>query len=116
MKRILYFTTDFSAKNIAFASEQGVLMRNLNAYHPADTLENAEAVCGDVPKAYQHLPLFELPKQNGKTAQEMKALKTEEIKAKLTELGVAFEASAKKETLLTLLTQAVGDEGTNDAN
>lgn len=115
MKRVLYFTTDFSSENIAFAKEHGLLMRNLNAHHVSDTLENADFACGDVPEAYKYLPTFDLPKRKLEDVNDLKQLKVDEIKTKLTELGVNFEANAKKEELLSLLTQVVGNGGANNA-
>ncbi|QIA76649.1 HeH/LEM domain-containing protein [Rodentibacter caecimuris] len=101
-KRILYFTRDFSAPNIAFAKEKGLIMRNVGAYHSSDTLENADAVCGEVPERYQHLPLFDLG-QGGDPKDDLTKLKVDEIKAKLTALQVSFEPNAKKDELLALL-------------
>lgn len=62
MKKILYFTTDFSPENIAFAKANGLTPRNLNAYHNTDFVEQCDFVCGDVPERYAHLPQFELAK------------------------------------------------------
>ncbi|QPB42221.1 hypothetical protein [Rodentibacter haemolyticus] len=114
MKRILYFTHDFSAENIAFAKSKGLIMRNLGAYHSSDTLENADAVCGDVPERYQHLPIFDLGQGNDPNL-DLTKLKVEEIKAKLTALQVKFEPNAKKDDLLALLIAAEKGEN-NDPN
>lgn len=65
-KHILYFTRDFSPENVAFAKASGLKMRNVNAYHDADSLEMADLVCGEVPKRYQHLPRFEIVKPETK--------------------------------------------------
>lgn len=101
-KRILYFTRNFSAQNIDFAKEKGLIIRNLGAYHSSDALENADAVCGDVPERYQHLPLFDLG-QSSDIKDNLTKLKADEIKAKLTALQVNFEPNAKKDELLALL-------------
>lgn len=66
MERILYFTTDFSDKNQAFAKEQGLIIRNAHAYDVVDFIERCDKVCGDVPQAYQHLPQHELVKSETK--------------------------------------------------
>lgn len=62
MKKILYFTHDFSQENQDFAKEHGLLIRNAQAYETVDYLEKCDMVCGDVPLAYeQSYPIFELP-------------------------------------------------------
>lgn len=62
MKRILYFTDDFSQENQAHAKQHGLIIRNSLAYGDVDFVERCDMVCGNVPQAYQHLPVFELPK------------------------------------------------------
>lgn len=102
MKKVLYFTSDFSAENVAFAQKNGLVMRNLLAYQPTDFVENCDAVCGDVPERYQHFPVYELGvKQENQTDK----MTVDELKAKLTELGIEIPADAKKADLLALLVQ-----------
>lgn len=52
MKKVLFFTRDFSAENIQFAKDNGLLMRDLRAYGNDDFMEVCDAVCGDVPEVY----------------------------------------------------------------
>ncbi|MDP0299333.1 hypothetical protein Q7Z20_10780, partial [Glaesserella parasuis] len=59
--KILYFTHDFSPENVKFAKEKGLILRNLAAYHATDFIEQCDAVFGDVPERYQHLPKHTLP-------------------------------------------------------
>lgn len=71
MKKILYFTDDFSQKNQDFAKENGLLIRNSQAYDAVDYLEKCDMVCGDVPLAYeQAYPIFELPQLGQSNHQE----------------------------------------------
>ncbi|OOR86640.1 hypothetical protein B0181_11620 [Moraxella caviae] len=60
MAKILYFTTDFGQKNRALAKEHGLTIRNASQYKGDDFIEQCDFVFGDVPKQYQHLPVFEL--------------------------------------------------------
>ena len=60
MERILYFTDDFSQENQAYAKQHGLIIRNAKAYGTVDYLEQCDKVFGQVPKAYEHLPRFEL--------------------------------------------------------
>ena len=66
--KILYFTADFSEKNQKFAQENGLTTRNAKAYDDVDYLEQCDAVCGDVPKAYAGYPAHELPKAEPKAS------------------------------------------------
>lgn len=100
MKKILFFTTDFSESNIAFAKANGLVMRNLAAYQPTDFIEMCDAVCGEVPERYQHLPKYELKNSTSKSSEKMNV---EELKAKLAELGIDIPEGAKKADLLVLL-------------
>lgn len=71
MKKILYFTDDFSQENQDFAKEHGLLIRNAQAYETVDYLEKCDMVCGDVPLAYeQSYPIFELPQVGQSNHQE----------------------------------------------
>lgn len=60
MERILYFTDDFSQENQAYAKQHGLIIRNAKAYGTVDYLEQCDKVFGQVPKAYEHLPRFEI--------------------------------------------------------
>lgn len=83
--RILYFTDDFSQKNIQFAKKHGLTMRKRSAYAQVDTVEQCTAVCGDVPPAYlEKYPLHGLPKTEQQKAEEDARLKAE-AKAKAEE-------------------------------
>ena len=53
MKRVLYFTRDFSAENIAMAKDKGLIMRDIRVYGNDDFMETCDAVTGDVPKEYE---------------------------------------------------------------
>lgn len=64
--KILYFTADFGEKNQQFAKDNGLIIRNAKAYDDVDYLEQCDAVCGDVPKAYANYPVHELPKAEPK--------------------------------------------------
>ncbi|MFB6349477.1 hypothetical protein ACFBZI_08590 [Moraxella sp. ZJ142] len=72
--KILYFTTDFSDANLAYAKQHGLTVRDGLAYREIDFIETCDKVCGDVPDAYRHLPLFdekldEKPKRKVRNAQ-----------------------------------------------
>ena len=67
MSKILYFTDDFSDKNIDYAKENGLTMRDVRAHEPDDFIEKCDAVTGDVPKAYSKLPKHEVKKEFKKT-------------------------------------------------
>lgn len=80
MQKILYFTRDFSAENQALAAQHHFVMRNANAYHDGDFIEQCDAVYGDVPQAYlDRFPLFELPQapQEPKKSKSAKGAKNE---------------------------------------
>lgn len=68
MSKILYFTDDFSDKNIGYAKGNGLTMRDVRAYEPDDFIEKCDAVTGDVPKAYSKLPKYEVKKEVKKPA------------------------------------------------
>lgn len=78
MERILYFTTDFSDKNQAFAKEYGLLIRNAGAYGVIDFVERCDMVFGEIPKAYEHLPKFELQKSKQEPKRKTKQPKLNE--------------------------------------
>ena len=108
MKKILFFTADFGEANIAFAHEHGLTMRNVAAYYVGDTLENADAVCGDVPDAYlARYPVFDLPEPE---ALDVKKLTVDKLKNELAARGVVFDDHAKKDELVALLEAALGNE------
>lgn len=105
--KILYFTDDFSAENVAFAERNRLTVRKASAYHESDTLEVCDAVCGDVPAAYaERYSLHEVASaaENPNTVAELKAA--------LTDLGIDIPNGAKKAELEALLAQAqsTGDE------
>ena len=109
MKKILFFTVDFGAANIAFARKHGLTMRNVAAYYVGDTLENADAVCGDVPDAYlARYPVVDVPKQE--LLLDVKKLTAEKLKEELAARGVVFDDHAKKDELVALLEAALGNE------
>ena len=109
MKKILFFTADFGKANIAFAREHGLTMRNVAAYYVGDTLENADAVCGNVPDAYlARYPVFDLPKQA--PLLDVKKLTAEKLKEELAARGIGFDDHAKKDELMALLEAALGNE------
>lgn len=70
--KILYFTTDFSDKNIGYAKTNGLIMRDVSAYYEGDSVEICDKVCGDVPKAYEHIEKHNLPKSRTTTKTEAK--------------------------------------------
>lgn len=106
MQKILYFTRDFSAENQALAAQHHFVMRNANAYHDGDFIEQCDAVYGDVPQAYlDRFPLFELPKTDDEKS-DLTKLKTDEIKVLLKEKGIAFDDRAKKDVLIKLLQES----------
>lgn len=105
--KILYFTDDFSAENVAYAEQNRLTIRKASAYYEGDTLEVCDAVCGDVPGVYaEHYPHHEIdaPKQSNPDT-------VAEIKAALEALGVDIPAGAKKAELEQLLKNAQGDGG-----
>lgn len=67
MPKILYFTDDFSDKNIRYAKDNGLTIRDVRAYEPDDFIEKCDAVTGDVPEAYSKLPKHEVKKEVKKT-------------------------------------------------
>lgn len=67
MSKILYFTDDFSDKNIAYARENGFTMRDVRVHNPDDFIETCDAVTGDIPKEYSKLPKHEVKKEVKKT-------------------------------------------------
>lgn len=105
--KILYFTDDFSAENVAFAEQNRLTVRKASAYHEGDTLEICDAVCGDVPAAYaDRYPLHEV------AAVAKTPSTVAELKAALADLGIDIPNGAKKEDLEALLAkaQSAGDE------
>ena len=109
--KILYFTDNFSAENLAFAEQNRLTVRRASAYHEGDTLENCDAVCGDVPTAYaDRYPLHDI--EIKEQAADDKPDTVAELKAALNELGVEIPSGAKKADLEALLAQAQsgGDE------
>lgn len=104
--KILYFTDDFSAENMAFAKRNHLTVRRASAYHDGDTLENCDAVCGDVPTAYaDRYPLHDIDIKSEQSADD-KPDTVAELKAALIELGVEIPTGAKKADLEALLAQA----------
>lgn len=109
--KILYFTDDFTAQNVAFAERNRLTVRKASAYHEGDTLETCDAVCGDVPAAYaERYPLHDIEIEA--QAADDKPDTVAELKAALTDLDIDIPNGAKKAELEALLAkaQSAGDE------
>ena len=106
--KILYFPSDFSPENIAFAKSHGLKMRNAAAYYEGDSVELCDAVCGDVPAAYGHLPQHELPQAESKLADGKATVA--QLKEQLAALGVEIPENAKKADLEALLAAKLAEK------
>ena len=102
--KILYFTHDFSPENVKFAKENGLIMRNLGSYHATDFIEQCDAVCGDAPERYQHLPKHTLPESSSQE-KPLDKMTAPELTNALKALSVEIPKGAKKDELLALLIQ-----------
>nr|DAM65769.1 MAG TPA: hypothetical protein [Caudoviricetes sp.] len=109
MMKILYFTTDFSTENVAFAKQHGMIIRAANAIDTAANVESCDAVYGDVPAAYRVFPEYTLPETEG-SAQldalqaENAALKDEVAKRNNVIASLQTELQAAKAQLDALQT------------
>ena len=52
-KKKLWFTDDFSPKNVVKLQAEGWILRKASACHASDTMESCDEVGGDVPKQYK---------------------------------------------------------------
>ncbi|WP_369581531.1 hypothetical protein [Kingella oralis] len=112
--RILYFTTDFSLENVAFAKQHGMIIRAANAIESAANVEVCDFVYGDVPAAYRVFPEYTLP-ENDLTAErdaqiaeckaENAALKDEVAKRDNTISALEAELQTAKAQIETLQAQ-----------
>lgn len=108
--KILYFTTDFSTENVAFAKQHGMIIRAANAIDTAANVESCDAVYGDVPAAYRVFPEYTLPETEG-SAQldalqaENAALKDEVAKRDNVIASLQTELQAAKAQIETLQAQ-----------
>lgn len=73
---ILYFTSDLSEENQAFAKENGLIIRDVSAYREGDFIEQCDAVFGDVPKAY--LDKYQMHEIKQKTTEKKPTTRTKE--------------------------------------
>lgn len=106
--KILYFTSDFSPENIAFAKSHGLKMRNAAAYYEDDSVELCDAVCGDVPAAYGHLPQHELRQEDKRLSE--KDLTVAQLKEQLAALGAEVPEGMKKADLEALLAAKLAEK------
>lgn len=105
--KILYFTTDFSVENIAFAEKHGLIMRNASAVETAANIESCDFVFGDVPKSYQNLPVYVIDEKQSVSVDEHHAVLAEnatlkaentQLKARIAELESKKQSKSKDKT------------------
>lgn len=105
-QKILFFVPGtVTPEQKAEARELGLTIRDARAYRKGDYIEPCDAVAGDVPEEYAHLPKWEGPPVLA-TVGDVR-LTVPELKAKLAELGVETPDGAKKADLLALLDEAL---------
>ena len=89
--KILYFTRDFSAKNVAFAKQHGLTMRNAGAVDTGVNPEPCDAVYGDdVPSVYlEKYEIYTLP-------EKVDVQTVEKLQARIAQLEAQLAEKSKK--------------------
>ena len=100
MKMIWFIKGVATPEQKQLAKENGFVIRNASAVVDGDFLEQCDAVCGDIPEQYKEVEQVDCPKQS---IAKPEGPTKKQIQAKLTELGVEFDASLNKDDLLALL-------------
>ena len=62
IKKIIWFIPKPTVADKVIATENKMVIRDSNAGGENDFIERCDAVCGDVPKRYEHLPKVDAPK------------------------------------------------------
>lgn len=109
-KKILWFVAGpATSDQMEFAQRNGLTIRDPLAYRQGDFLEQADAVAGEVPRAYSvAYDLIELQTSGAAKASggQDGEPTLDEIKVDLKTLGVAFDGRAGKAALAKLLAEA----------
>ena len=98
--KILYFTTDFTVENVAFAKKHGLTIRHASAVETAANIESCDFVFGDVPKSYQNLPVYVIDEKQSVSVDEHHAVlaENEQLKARIAELENKKQSKSKDKT------------------
>lgn len=105
--KILYFTTDFTVENVAFAKKHGLTIRHASAVETAANIEPCDFVFGDVPKSYQNLPVYVIDEKQSVSVDEHHAVLAEnatlkaentQLKARIAELESKKQPKSKDKT------------------